>query len=377
MLAGLPFAPIVGSILIIALCNVAISSVALCMSMRSQDTRRATMMMLLLTLGLVPSLSSGRWFIIGAYAPALSAWTALSPIAGLVAWHQGTIVTVSLFSRAVPSLLVTIGLSLAVIAWCFAALARSIKMEPDQSSLFSPIQVVGISACVLLFNYAAFVPWGLILAEHNPGFEQGVSHANLMGLIGIGVAATLLCLYFTVVSTLLTRDNLRHKLRSIEPTQIAARLVAPWLATATLGLVAAVLALVGYRQTFAGDGPQWTGVIAMYLAIAAYAVRDGMFLQWMIAQRVKAPVLKGMVLLGCYYLGSAVVCAVTLGPQQMGQMLRWLAPFSGNPTEPMAQPLWLVLMILVPPLATAALLAAGVFRKMQRVPSRVVNPVSA
>jgi hypothetical protein len=61
----------------------------------------------------------------------------------------------------------------------------------------------------------------------------------------------------------------------------------------------------------------------------------------------------------------------------MGQMLRWLAPFSGNPTEPMAQPLWLVLMILVPPLATAALLAAGVFRKMQRVPSRVVNPVSA
>jgi hypothetical protein len=142
-------------------------------------------------------------------------------------------------------------------------------------------------------------------------------------------------------------------------------------------LIAAALAFTGYRQMFAGESPQWSGVIAMYLGIAAYAVRDGMFLQWMIAQRIKAPVLKGMVLLGFYYVGSTVMCAVMLGPQYMGQMLRWLAPFSGNPAEPQAQPAWLIVMLLVPPLATAALLAAGVFRKMQRVSNRVATPVSA
>ena len=112
----------------------------------------------------------------------------------------------------------------------------------------------------------------------------------------------------------------------------------------------------------------------MYLAIAAYAVRDGMFLQWMIAQRVKAPVLKGSVLLACYYAGSGVLAAVLAGPQHMGQMLRWLVPFSSNPAEPVAQPLWLMLMVLVPPLATAALLASGVFRKMQRTPVGVASP---
>ncbi|HEX8800486.1 MAG TPA: hypothetical protein VF772_17840, partial [Terriglobales bacterium] len=109
----------------------------------------------------------------------------------------------------------------------------------------------------------------------------------------------------------------------------------------------------------------------------AYAVRDGMFLEWMIAQRVKAPVLKGSVLLAVYYAGCGVLSAVLVGPQHMGQMLRWLAPFSGSPTEPEAQPVWLTLMLLVPPVATAALIASGVFRKMQKTAVRVASPVNA
>jgi len=68
---------------------------------------------------------------------------------------------------------------------------------------------------------------------------------------------------------------------------------------------------------------------------------------------------------------------VLVGPQHMGQMLRWLIPFSSNPTEPVAQPVWLMLMLLVPPVATAALIASGVFRKMQRTSVQVTSPVSA
>jgi hypothetical protein len=206
------------------------------------------------------------------------------------------------------------------------------------------------------------------------GFEE---HGNLSALLMIGIATTLVCLYFTVISTLLSRDKLRHKMRVSQPQQIAVRLIAPWLATSLIGVVAAALALSGYRGLFAGETLQWSGVIAMYLAVAAYAVRDGMFLQWMIAQRVKAPVLKGSVLLAIYYAGCGVLSAVLVGPQHMAQMLRWLVPFSGNPAEPVAQPVWLTLMLLVPPLATAALLASGVFRKMQRASVRVARPVNA
>ena len=87
-----------------------------------------------------------------------NAWSAFNPTGGLAAWHEGYLAKVMLFGHAVPSLLVTMLLSLAVIAWCMAALVRSIKMEPEQRSLFSPLQVVGVSASVLLFVYAAFRP---------------------------------------------------------------------------------------------------------------------------------------------------------------------------------------------------------------------------
>ena len=370
-LGGFRVTTIIGSFLVVGLCNVTVSALALGLSMRAQDSRRATMLMLMLAVGLIPSLSSMQL----AYGPSeigRSAWSALNPIAALGAWHQGEIIKVLLFGHAVPSLLVTIALCVVVIAWSLTALARSIKLEPEQNSLFSAVQVVGISVCIFLYSYAAYRPWGMIKTEH--GIEQ---HYSSSALLAIGIATTLVCLYFTVVSTLLSRDNLRHRLRVSQPQQIAARLIWPWLATSFIGLMAAVWAVSGYRGEFAEGTVQWSGMVGMYLAIAAYAVRDGMFLQWMIAQRVKAPVLKGSVLLAVYYAGCGVLSAVMVGPQHMGQMLRWLAPFSGNPTEPEAQPVWLTLMLLVPPAATAALIASGVFRKMQKTAVRVVSPVNA
>jgi hypothetical protein len=212
----------------------------------------------------------------------------------------------------------------------------------------------------------------MIRTEH--GFEE---QGSLSGLLAMGIATTLTCLYFTVASTLLSRDNLRHRLRVSQPQQITARLIWPWLATSFMGLIAAVWALSGYRGQFAGETVQWSGITAMYLAVAAYAMRDGMFLQWMIAQRVKAPVLKGSVLLACYYAGSGVLSVVLVGSQHMGQMLRWLVPFSSNPADPVAQPVWLTLMLLVPPVATAVLLASGVFRKMQKTSVGVASPANA
>ena len=369
-LGGFSAITVIGSFLIVGLCNVTLSALALCLSMRAQDSRRATMLMLVLAAGLIPTLSSMRLAYGAGDSVALNAWSALNPTAALAGWHEGVVVKVLLFGRAVPSLLVTIALCVVVIAWCFIALVRSIKLEPEQNSLFSPVQVVAISVCVFLYSYAAYRPWGMIRTED--GFE---AHGSLSALLALGIATTLICLYFTV-STLLSRDKLRQRLRVNQAQQVARRLIWPWLATSVIGLIAAVWAVSGYRGQFAEETIQWSGIVGMYLAIAAYAVRDGMFLQWMIAQRVKAPVLKGSVLLAIYYAGCGVLSAVLVGPQHMGQMLRWLVPFSSNPTDPVAQPLWLMLMLLVPPVATAALIASGVLRKMQRTPAPVANPVN-
>jgi hypothetical protein len=377
MLGGFRITTIAGSFLLVGLCNVALSALALCLSMRAQDQRRATMLMLVLVLILLPSLNGGSMFVVG-HRTGLGAWSALNPIQGIVAWHQGYAAKVSLFGHSAPSIPITIGLCLVIIAWCLAALARSIKLEPDQSSLFSPLQVIGISACLLLFNYAAFVPWGNYVAAGSSSVsEQYVAHTNLEGLILTGVMTTFLCLYFTVNSTLFKRDVLRHELRA-EPTQkVAFKLITPWLATGLTAMLAAVLALLGYRALYTGEPIPWVTLISVYVLIAVYAVRDGMFLQWMITQRVKAPVLKGMALLFCYYVGSAVLSAAVVGPRHAPQMMRWLAPISGDPAEGPGGPAWLVVLLLVPPLATAALLASGVFRKMQRVSQPVSSPVQA
>jgi len=374
--AGYRFTTILGTFFIVALCNVTLSALALCLSMRAQDSRRATMLMLLVAVGLTPGLGAMRITAVGSGPVTTNAWLALNPISALVGWHNGTPMWVSLFGRAVPSLLVTMLICLVVIAWCLVALRRSIKLEPDQSSLFAPLQVIGISVCYFLLTYAAYQP-GAFFTARTGGDEQAAANWAMMGLFTMGIGATMLCLYFTVVSTLHTRDRLRQELRISQPQQIAWRTVLPWLVTGSIGMVAASLALVRYRGYFGDEPVRWLGVIGTYLAVMAYAARDGMFFQWMIVQRVKAPVLKGTVVLGIYYIGSTILSVLVAGPKNMWLMLRWLAPFTGNFEQPQNDSVAILFLVLIPPTATAVLLAMGVFRKMQRMSPRVASPIHA
>jgi hypothetical protein len=376
LLAHLRFFAIIGSYLIVALFNVALSAIGLCGSARAQDARRANIFMLVAVIGLLPTLNMNA--DLHPHHGLASAWNALSPVFGISQWLQGTPVRVSLFGMAVPALLVTVIVSLAIIAWCLVALKRCIKFEPDQVSLFSPAQVVGVCASILLFVYAGFRPIGAFITAPNfPGDDLEAAQLTLQSLVGIGVSAAVACMYFAVNSTLLTRDNLRHELRKRPSIDVALRAIAPWLATGFLSLLAAVLALVGYRHMFAGAAPQWFNLFAMYISIMAYVTRDGMFLQWMVSQKVKAPVLKGSALLVCYYAGSVVVAAVMAGPQNMVQMLRWLVPYVTVPGRMESNASWMIVPLLVPPIATAALLAVGVFRSIRRTNQAATALVNA
>jgi hypothetical protein len=364
-MAGFRFSALLGSYLALALFNVALCAIALCGSARAQDARRATLFMLVTLLALLPlsNVTVGNHMAVAG----TSAWSALNPGMAVIALLEGTVVRVSLFGVAVPSLLATVLLSLATIAWCLVALVRCIKFEPDQISLFSPVQVVGVSASFLLFVYAAFrpiAPW--ITAPNITPEDVDTSQATLQALIASGIGAAIGCLYFTVNSTLLTRDNLRQQLRKRAPLDVALRTVSPWLATGVVSLMAAVIGISGYRHMFSGAAPQWFSLIAMYLSVIAYVARDGMFLQWMVSQKVKAPVLKGSALLVCYYVASFVVSALLAGPQNMLQMLRWLVPYVDVPAHPETSATWMIVPLLIPPIATAALLAFGVFRSMRR-----------
>ena len=120
LLAGYSVIATVGSVLVTGLFNLALGSLALCLSMRAQDPRRSTMLTLVLAVFVLPNLS-GRTLWFGGQS-AESAWSAFNPMGGLAAWHNGYLYKVMLFGFAVPSVVVTIALSLVVVAWCMAAL---------------------------------------------------------------------------------------------------------------------------------------------------------------------------------------------------------------------------------------------------------------
>lgn len=376
IMAHFHLSAVVGSYLVVALFNVALSSIALCGSARAQDARRATVFMLLAVLALLPMLSVSVDRHRGAIGG--NAWSAFNPWFAMGEWLDGRVLHVSLFGLAVPSLLVTVLLSLAIIAWCLVALVRCIKFEPDQISLFSPVQVVGVSASILLFVYAAFRPAApTVFAPGYASDELETARVTLPMLVGTGIAAAIACLYFTVNATLLTRDNLRQQLRKRAPMDVALRAIAPWLATGMIAFLAAVFALLGYRRMYAGNTPQWFSLIAMYLSVMAYVTRDGMFLQWMVSQKVKAPVLKGSALLICYYVASFVVSAMMAGPENILQMLRWLVPYVSVPAQSETAATWMIVPLIIPPIATAALLAVGVFRNIRRTGQPATALVSA
>lgn len=77
MMAHFRLSAIVGSYLVVALFNVALNAIALCGSARAQDSRRATLFMLLAVIGLLPMLNVS----IGSHdgAMGVSAWSALNP----------------------------------------------------------------------------------------------------------------------------------------------------------------------------------------------------------------------------------------------------------------------------------------------------------
>ena len=72
----------VGSMLVLALFNLALGSLALCLSMRARDPRRSTMLTLLVAFFVIPNLGMRMsWFEV---AGPDSAWSAFNPIGGLV-----------------------------------------------------------------------------------------------------------------------------------------------------------------------------------------------------------------------------------------------------------------------------------------------------
>ena len=116
LMGGYNVTATVGSMLVIGLFNLALGSLALCLSMRSQDPRRSTMLMLVLALFVLPNLSMRvSWF--GDRDAAQRAWSAFNPTGVLAAWHDGYLLKVMLFGYAAPSVLLTVTLSLAVILW--------------------------------------------------------------------------------------------------------------------------------------------------------------------------------------------------------------------------------------------------------------------
>jgi len=172
------------------------------------------------------------------------------------------------------------------IAWFLLALARNIKRDPTQYELYSPLQTFVLT---IFINgiLLAFVNWHIRLFD----VQASLLTINMLVLSSLGLAQ------------LRNRDRTRRILRSRKeniPSWLDFTWPAPFLfvAAITAGLLISVSAAIAHHAE-----TEWSPAFAIFrcLFVAAWLVRDMQFLQWMMLQRGKRPLVMGVLYLSAFY----------------------------------------------------------------------------
>jgi hypothetical protein len=196
-----------------------------------------------------------------------------------------------LFGWPVHHVAVLVVLYLVFTAWFLLAVVRNIKRDPAVYQIFTPLQALGLVLWINLivlafFRWSQFAP----LNAHN-------------AFLGLNVA-----LFLALGLALLRNRDTMRRLRARRDragSWIASVWPAPYVtASLAVGLVP-VAVLEWLRQPEA----EWDLGLAVFRVaiIAAWMMRDLLFLQWMNLQRGSRPLRRGILYLAVFYTCVGVV----------------------------------------------------------------------
>lgn len=225
---------------------------------------------------------------------------AFSPLTGLVALIEDGPSTrgSALFGQPVSWLLTSVVLWLGCGAWLVLMLLRNLKREVDQMKLLSRWEAVGCLAFLNYLIYALFVPK-----------ETGISQAEKLASFVVVVNG--LFLFALGLATITSYERLKVWWRS-RRGRVAALLAEdgppwPWLViSAIVGYGMLVWGLYAWKNALGFERQTLRIALVQFAAMAIYVIRDVSFIQWCRLTRLRAPVLKGFLFVGLYYVAAGM-----------------------------------------------------------------------
>ena len=205
-----------------------------------------------------------------------------------------------LFGGRVPWLLMTVLLYITFGAWLVLMLVRNLKKDVNEMRLLSHWQAVGCCAFLNFVLYAVLDP-----TRGNP-FPSAPDFVSFMVLIN-GII-----FFFLGVAMLSTSERIDpESLLSARAFFSGNGLQWPWLIiSAAVSYLLLIWGLYMWKDQIGFDGHliAW-GAVCM-LIVLVFIIRDVLFIQWCKLTRLRSPLVKGVLFLGLYYVGAAVLYSV-------------------------------------------------------------------
>jgi hypothetical protein len=200
------------------------------------------------------------------------------------------------FGVIIPHPIVVVVLSLSYSAWFLLALSRNIKRDPSVYELYTPAQAL-VFAFFVTFLQVGFFPWGKL--------DPNLSQIYLLGL-------NTMLFYVLGVVLLRSRDRSRRLLRktnSSQPGPMESIWPAPYLLAGMLPVGVLVISLIEITRK---SGEPLDGVMALFrlILLAAWVVRDILYLQWMYIRGSRHSLRTAFLLLIVFYVAFNTVLGV-------------------------------------------------------------------
>jgi ABC-type transport system involved in multi-copper enzyme maturation permease subunit len=228
---------------------------------------------------------------------------AFSPLAGLLSlfreepYRTGP----TIFGTPVSWLSMSLLLYATFGAWFVLMLLRTLKKDYDQLHPLSRWETVGCAAFIIFTSYALFFPrpW----YRMDPiGFARFMVGLNGLVLFALGL----------VLLTPPERLKVWHRKKTGMPSLLAEDGLAwPWvLISALVGYLLLVWGMFAWKYEVGFEQRALAIGLLLYVVIGLFVTRDILFLQWCRLTRLRAPVLKGALYLGLYYVAIVVLSTV-------------------------------------------------------------------
>ena len=206
-------------------------------------------------------------------------------------------------------------------AWLVVMLLRTIKKDYDQLHPLSRWETVGCAAFIIFMSYALFQPrpWYRMDAI---GFAKFMVGLNGLVLFALGL----------VLLTPRERLKVWHRQSHGMPSLLAEDGPAwPWVViSALVGYLLLVCGVFAWENEIGFERQALTIGLLLYVVVGLFVTRDILFLQWCRLTRLRAPVLKGILYIGLYYVAIVVLgTVVNIFSEQRGRAVyAFMTPFA-------------------------------------------------